>query len=224
MATQQKTQEDTGKGQQETRNDQSDTGQSMQSRKGNREQGSRAIQRQQVPAPFSPFMLGPFALIRSLQEDIDRVFGVAARSQGAMTRPGQGSATDGAQGGWSPALETFQRGNEFVVRVALPGLSADDVVIEVGEDALTIRGERGYEHEEEREGTTVTEFAYGAFVRVVPLPPGAIADDARAELRNGVLEIAIPAPSQEARRGRRLEIQQGSNQGGESAKDQQNRS
>lgn len=220
MATQQKTQGETGK-RQETRNDQSDTGQSMQSRQGNREQGSGAMRRQQVPSPFSPFMLGPFALIRSLQEDIDRAFGVAARSQEAMTRR---DATDAAQAGWSPALETFQRGNEFVVRVALPGLSADDVVIEVGEDALTIRGERGYEHEEEREGTTVTEFAYGAFVRVVPLPPGAIADDARAELRNGVLEIAIPAPSQEARRGRRLEIQQGSNQGGESAKDQQNRS
>ena len=81
MATQQKTQEETGKGQHETRNDQSDTGQSMQSRQGNREQGSRAMQRQQVPAPFSPFMLGPFALIRNPLSTA-----VSAPSSSAKTR------------------------------------------------------------------------------------------------------------------------------------------
>jgi HSP20 family protein len=63
----------------------------------------------------------------------------------------------------------------------------------------------------------VSELTYGGFTRVVPLPPGAITDNAKATFRDGVLEIVVPAPSQEARRGRRLEIQQGPkerNQGG----------
>jgi hypothetical protein len=50
----------------------------------------------------------------------------------------------------------------------------------------------------------------GRFCRVVPLPAGALSDDAKASFQNGVLEVIVPAPSPEARRGRRVEIQQGS--------------
>ncbi|MBI2187811.1 MAG: Hsp20 family protein [Acidobacteria bacterium] len=42
--------------------------------------------------------------------------------------------------------------------------------------------------------------------RVVPLPPGAIADSAKAKFSNGVLEVTVQAPSQETRRGRKIDI------------------
>jgi HSP20 family protein len=180
----------------------------------NREQRSRGMQRQQSPgAGLIPFALGPFALIRRMQEDVDRLLGLSARGQGTLAPSGQGDTE------WSPAIETFQRGNEFVIRAALPGLAADDVAVEIGEDAVTIRGERRDEHEEERDGVYISEFSYGAFTRVVPLPPGAITDNARAVLREGVLEIVVPAPSQEAQRGRRVEIEQGSNNRSEGARE-----
>jgi len=229
MTTQQKTEDETrtDRNKNQGGNDQSSKGQNRgqgtaqtrgeMARGGgqqDRDQRSRAMQWQQLSG-YSPLMLRPFALIRRLQEDIDRVLDVAVRNQGAMTAPGAGNVTGVAQGDWSPAVETFQRGNEFVVRVDLPGLSADDVAIEVGEDALTIRGERRYEHEEERDGVVVSECSYGTFVRVVPLPQGAITDNAKATFRDGVLEIVVPAPSQEARRGRRLEIGRGSNERGD---------
>lgn len=182
----------------------------QQSREGSRgsqpqgQQGANAMQRRQAGGGFAPFAVGPFALIRRMQEDLDRVFGGAARGQSLASRQAQGL------GEWSPAIETFQRGNDFVVRADLPGLSADDVSVEVGEDEVVIAGERRYEHEEERDGVYVSELTYGGFTRVVPLPPGAIADNAKATFNDGVLEIVVPAPSQEARRGRRVEIQQGS--------------
>jgi HSP20 family protein len=90
----------------------------------------------------------------------------------------------------------------------VPGLSKDDLSVEIGDDELTIQGERRYDQEEEREGVYRSERGYGRFCRVVPLPDGAVSESAKANFKNGVLEIVVQAPSHEARRGRRVEIGQ----------------
>ena len=107
---------------------------------------------------------------------------------------------------WSPQIETFQRGNEFVVRADLPGLKKDDVKVDITDASLTIEGERREEHEEDREGYYRSERTYGSFCRVIPLPDGAITDSAKADFNNGVLEIVMQAPPREVSRGRRIEI------------------
>jgi HSP20 family protein len=107
---------------------------------------------------------------------------------------------------WAPDVETFQRGDQFVVRADLPGLKREDVNIQITDDTLTIEGERRSEHEDRREGFYRTERSYGSFCRVVPLPDGAIADSAKATFQNGVLEVVMQAPPREVARGRRLEI------------------
>jgi HSP20 family protein len=93
--------------------------------------------------------------------------------------------------------------------VDLPGLDKDDVKVEVGDGAITIQGERRREHEEEREGFYRSERSYGSFSRMVPLPEGAITDQAKATFRHGVLEITMPAPPDQVTRGRKLEITAG---------------
>ncbi len=148
--------------------------------------------------PYDTFGFGPFALMRRMQEDIDRLFG------GAWSRSGISSGSEWAE--WAPAIDAFQRGNEFVVRADVPGLSRDDLTVEIGDDALTIRGERKYDHQEDREGVFRSERGYGSFCRSVALPDGVMADNAKASFKNGVLEVVMPAPPQEVRRGRRLEI------------------
>ena len=117
-----------------------------------------------------------------------------------------GPGRETTQNLWSPQMETFQRGSEFVVRADLPGLNKDDVKIDITDDTLTIEGERREEHEENREGYYRSERSYGSFYRVVPLPEGAITDSAKANFNNGVLEIVVQAPPREVSRGRRLEI------------------
>lgn len=147
--------------------------------------------------PFD-FRSGPFSMFRRMQEDMDRLFGRAGR--------GWPSPFGEEEGDWVPAIEAFQRGNEFIVRAEVPGIKKEDLNVEIGEDALTIRGERKYDREEEREGVYRSERAYGSFCRVVPLPEGAVADSAKATFADGVLEVILQAPSQEVRRGRRIEI------------------
>lgn len=177
-----------------------------------RDQGLGGMQRRQEFASnlFTPFGLGPFSLIRRMQEDIDRLL------SNTFASPGQGQQTQQETAGFLPPAETIHRGNDFVIRLDLPGVDADSVEVDVSEDAITIRGERRFEREDERDGVYVSEVSYGSFQRVVPLPTGAVVEDAKARLVNGVLEIVVPAPSQEAQRGRRLEIQRGASEGSES--------
>jgi HSP20 family molecular chaperone IbpA len=107
---------------------------------------------------------------------------------------------------WSPQVESFQRGDQFVVRADLPGLKKEDVKIELTDDSLTIEGERREEREEDREGYYRSERSYGSFYRVIPLPEGAITESAKANFNNGVLEIVLQAPPREVSGKRRLEI------------------
>ena len=149
--------------------------------------------------PLDVFSFSPFSMMRRMQEDMDRLFSEFGTG---LTPFGERQGMD-----WAPAIEAFQRGNEFVVRTDVPGLSRDDLSVEIGDDALTIRGERKYDQQEEREGVFRSERAYGSFCRVVPLPEGAVSDSAKANFKDGVLEIVMQAPSHEVRRGRRIEIE-----------------
>ena len=99
-------------------------------------------------------------------------------------------------------------GDRFIVRADLPGLKKEDVQVELGENALTIHGERNEQRDDERDGYYHSERQYGEFYRTIPLPEGVIGDSAQASFRDGVLEITMQAPPAEASRGRRLEIQE----------------
>jgi len=105
---------------------------------------------------------------------------------------------------WAPDIDVVQRNNELTIKADLPGLRREDVLIDITDDAVTIQGERKLEREEEREGIYRTERSYGSFCRVIPLPEGAMIDQAKATFRDGVLEVIMPAPP--ASKGRRLEI------------------
>jgi HSP20 family protein len=86
-------------------------------------------------------------------------------------------------------------------------LKREDVTVDLTDDSVCIQGERKQEREEEREGYYRSERSYGSFCRVIPLPEGAMTDQAKANFKDGVLEITMPAPPES--KGRRLEIAEG---------------
>lgn len=150
----------------------------------------------------SPWSDSPFGTLQRFSEEMDRIFG-----DFGLGRRWSGSplSSRGAEL-WAPQIDVFQRNNELVVKADLPGLKKDEVKVDITDDAITIQGERRAEHEEEREGFYRSERSYGSFYRVVPLPEGAMTDQAKATFNNGVLEITMPAPPEHVTRGRRLEI------------------
>jgi HSP20 family protein len=149
---------------------------------------------------------GPFGLMRQMQEEVDRWFGRLGSERGWMSPSAWLSRSGEQAGDWMPAIDAFQRGNEFVIRADVPGMARTDLSVEIGDEAVTIRGERKHEERDERDGVFWSERSYGSFSRVVPLPPGAISDSAKATFTNGVLEVVVESPSQDARRGRKVDI------------------
>ena len=181
--------------------------------KQDRQVGDQSNARDQAPQPrrdMERSSFAPFSIMRQGLDEIERSFGAALRGDWDQLRRGWRSPR---LGDWSPAVEAFQRGNEFVIRADVPGMNRPDLQVEVGDDEVTIHGERRQDRQEEREGVFWTERSYGSFTRVIPLPPGAITDSAKASFNNGVLEIVMQAPSAESRRGRRLDISGGRDEG-----------
>jgi HSP20 family protein len=107
---------------------------------------------------------------------------------------------------WSPDVEVEQREGKLLVRVDLPGMDRKDVKLEVTDEALTIEGERKQTIEKEEKGYYRTERSYGRFSRTIALPEGADPNTAKAEFKNGVLEVAMALTSAAPPAARKLEI------------------
>ena len=151
----------------------------------------------------STWGVSPFTALQRFADDVDRMFG----DLGLGRRWAAPAWRETRAEMWAPEVEVFQKNNELTIKADLPGLNKDEVSVELTDDAVTILGERKRHQEEEREGLYRSERSYGSFYRVVPLPEGAITEQAKANFQNGVLEITMPAPP--ASKGRRLEITEG---------------
>jgi HSP20 family protein len=110
---------------------------------------------------------------------------------------------------WVPPMDLVEADDHFVLKADLPGLSDDDVAIEVQDGTLKISGERKEEHERNERGWYRVERSFGAFSRSLTLPDGVDPNGIKAEFHDGVLEVRIPKP--EERKPRRIEISSSGN-------------
>jgi HSP20 family protein len=146
--------------------------------------------------PADLFSANPFSLMRRMSEEMDRTFGSFF---------GQ---SDRGSGTWFPAIEVAEQNGQLQVHAELPGIKPEDVKVEVTNDSLILRGERKSENEQRSGGTYRSERRYGEFYREIPLPQGVNPEDAKAQFRNGVLEITVPIPERASNR-RQIPIQSG---------------
>ena len=152
---------------------------------------SRTFSRRESNQPTrmqSGAFMSPFGLLRDMTDWMDQVF------EGGDMPIARGERV------WSPAVEVRERDNNIVVCADLPGIEAKDVKVEVENNTLVIQGERKREHNEEREGMHRSERYYGSFFRAIPLPENAKTEQAKADVRNGVLEVTIPVDQDQSRR------------------------
>ena len=137
----------------------------------------------------------PLRELGTLQSEMNRLFNTVFDSPG-----GNG----GTLRRWMPAMDLLETGDHFVLRADLPGMSEEDVNIELEDSTLTISGERKSEHESSEEGYYRVERASGSFQRSLTLPKGVDPEAVTASFDRGVLEVRIPKPEQ--RKPRRIEI------------------
>jgi HSP20 family protein len=92
---------------------------------------------------------------------------------------------------WSPAVEAFEKGDNLMVKVELPGMKQEDIKLYVTEDTLKIKGEREPESGTKDKDYFRSEFIYGSFSRSIDLPFGVDTKSIEAIYEDGILRIAL---------------------------------
>ncbi|MFB2769118.1 Hsp20/alpha crystallin family protein [Pelatocladus sp. BLCC-F211] len=93
---------------------------------------------------------------------------------------------------WKPAVELQNTNDHLILRVQIPGVEAKDLDIQVTKAAVAITGEHRYENKAKNNGQVRSEFRYGKFQRVIPLPVAIQNDQVQAEYKNGILRLTLP--------------------------------
>src|SRR2546423_2483872 len=119
-----------------------------------------------------PFLAAPFRLMDEL-----------------MRSTGNGNRVTG----FTPLVDVHETEEEYLVKVDLPGVKADDVTVEVNENVLSISGSRVAE---ETGQAQLVERPYGSFVRTPTVPQGGDSGSIEAGYPDGGLELGVPKPAE----------------------------
>jgi HSP20 family protein len=131
----------------------------------------------------------PFREVESLQKEMNRLF-----DRLVPTDVGNGEKMGLS---FIPAAEITETPEAVQIKLEIPGIDAKDLNLEVTADSLTINGERKSEIKTEEEGFTRTEFRYGKFHRVIPLPVRVDNTNVTAEYKDGILNLTLPKAEEE---------------------------
>jgi len=126
----------------------------------------------------------PMSEMYDLQKEMNRLFESFAHPNGNDNR--QNSLA------FVPAAELHETPETIYARFEIPGLEAKDLDVQVTAEAVAISGERKVENKTEEKGKVRSEFHYGSFRRVVPLPARVQNDKVEAEYKNGILNLTLP--------------------------------
>ena len=91
-----------------------------------------------------------------------------------------------------PAAELSETEDAIHLKLEIPGMQASDLDVEVTKDSVSISGERKEETKTEEKGVTKSEFRYGKFHRVIPLPAQVENTNVKAEYKDGILTLNLP--------------------------------
>ncbi|MEN8445044.1 MAG: Hsp20/alpha crystallin family protein [Cyanobacteria bacterium J06555_13] len=124
----------------------------------------------------------PFGEIDVLRQEMNKLFEQFV----------PGGKEDGKAFPFAPSAELDETNTEIHLKLEVPGMTAEDLEIEVMDEAVFIKGERKSESKTEEEGLIRSEFHYGKFERLVPMPARVEKEEVSAEYKDGVLSLTLP--------------------------------
>jgi HSP20 family protein len=126
----------------------------------------------------------PFRELAAVQARLNRIF----------SEPYENGDDALVRADWTPAVDVYETPqHELVLKAELPGVKKEDIDLKVENNTLTIRGERKRDAEVKQDAYHRIERTYGAFVRTFALPPTVSTDGIKAEFKDGVLAVVLPA-------------------------------
>ena len=98
----------------------------------------------------------------------------------------------------APTIDIFEEGGEVVIKAELPGIKKEDIEVKLTDNTITISGEKKKEEKVEKKNYYRMERSYGSFTRSFDLPSEVQTDKAKAQFKDGILEIRA-AKTEEAK-------------------------
>ena len=126
----------------------------------------------------------PWQEMNSLQRQLNRIF------DDALTPDNWGDFSNLSK---VPAVELSETDDALHLKLEVPGMEAKDLDIQVMADRVAISGERKTEIKEK----TRSEFRYGKFSRVIPLPVRIQNTNVTADYKDGILNLTLPKSESE---------------------------
>ena len=150
---------------------------------------------------FVPFR-SPLEGVAVLQNRLNSIFNDFANVTGELQNESLSS------GNFIPPVDVYEDANRLVLKLEVPGISQEDLQIDLENQTLTVKGERKFVNDEKEENFHRIERRYGSFVRSFTLPSTVETESAQASYENGVLAITLP--KKEAAKPKQVKIQIGS--------------
>ena len=127
----------------------------------------------------------PMGNLQSFQNEMNRIFN-------EFFRGGNGEEAGSELSTWTPPVDIHETDDALVIKAELPGISKDDISIDVHQNTLTLRGQRKHEAEVKQDNYHRMERAYGTFQRSFVLPTMIDQEKVQATFKDGVLELHLP--------------------------------
>jgi HSP20 family protein len=105
-----------------------------------------------------------------------------------------------------PRLDVKETPQEFVITGEFPGMTVEQINIELHENSVTLSGEKRYENEQKEGDRIYVERSFGTFTRTIPFGIEVDEDNSRAEMKAGVLTITVPKSAKVVRGAKKLSI------------------
>lgn len=106
---------------------------------------------------------------------------------------------------WKPSMELREKGNEFEIDIAVPGVDPKAIDIEVTPEELLVKAEMQHEHKEEKGKVHTCEFQSGNLFRAITFPKNIDTDKVKADFKNGMLKITAPISA--SKQSRKIDVQ-----------------
>jgi HSP20 family protein len=126
----------------------------------------------------------PFRELEEVSSRLNRLFG-------RSTLPSESDREMLSVADWMPSVDISETDNSYLVKAEIPGVNKDDVKVTIEDGMLTIQGERKQEQEDRGKKYHRVERSYGCFMRNFRVPDDADDSAAKAEFKDGMLNITL---------------------------------
>ena len=138
----------------------------------------------------------PIENMRKIQKEMDRLFFEITGEKGYKLSDNKDLIPIGMQRRVpeyrEPLADILENDKEITITLELPGINKKDIQLSIRNNSLEIKVEHKEESKIKKEGTIKIERSYKGFYRSLTLPCEVIAENAKADYKNGILEITVP--------------------------------